>query len=331
MKVQRIIWIFLFILIPFADWGQGCAEALQNNLCAEETAPNDTLEAQPFSSSCMNVLYSSYYSFQTNNIADVSSVSIDVEIIDCDYTTEGDNDSVFVMVVPLLVNEDPCNPSLLAQAYCRGDSLSFTMNLSALVSNTDYLIIVGTNHSPNYGPCEYHVGISGSAVDLAASVAPLEVSLGESAQLHVDGADEGAAVNWSPSQYLDDPTSTDPSVFAEETTVFQVTGYVGECRLTDVVSLAIGPPISIYNTFTPNGDGINDTWRIRQIERFENCQIEVFDRWGQSIYKSIGYAQPWDGTYKGRYIPTGPYYYVIELNSLDVTIPPIMGVVSIVH
>ncbi|MFM7729782.1 MAG: gliding motility-associated C-terminal domain-containing protein [Flavobacteriales bacterium] len=331
MRASFIYFLLIVLLAPCTGFAQGCAEALENHLCAEATAPSDTLESQPFVSSCMNVLYSSYYSFQTNNIADVSTVTVDVDIIDCDYTTEGDNDSVYVMIIPLLVSEDPCSPSLLSQGYCTGDSISFSFNLAALVSNTDYLVVVGTNHSPNYGPCEYRIGISGSAVDLAASVAPLEVSLGESAQLHVDGADEGGAINWEPSQYLDDPTSTDPTVFADETTVFQVTGYVGDCRLTDVVSLAIGPPISIYNTFTPNGDGINDSWRIRQIERFENCQIEVFDRWGQSIFKSIGYAQPWDGTFKGRPIPTGPYYYVIELNSLDVTIPPIMGVVSVVH
>jgi gliding motility-associated-like protein len=101
--------------------------------------------------------------------------------------------------------------------------------------------------------------------------------------------------------------------------------------LTSEVIVTVTDPIDIYSAFSPNGDGVNDTWKIEQIERFEGCQVEVFDRWGQSVFKSVGYERPWDGTFKGRYLPTGPYYYVIELNSLDVTIRPFTGVVSIVH
>ena len=67
------------------------------------------------------------------------------------------------------------------------------------------------------------------------------------------------------------------------------------------------------------------------MECFAEMKLMVFDRWGQSVFKSVGYEQPWDGNYKGKYLPTGAYYYVIELNSLEVTIPPLVGVVSIVH
>jgi gliding motility-associated-like protein len=180
-------------------------------------------------------------------------------------------------------------------------------------------------------PCAFDVTISGSALGIVASINPLSVALGESAFLLVEGADNDYPVQWTPGQYLDDPTSLSPEVYAEETTSFQVSGQVGNCPATDVVSLTIGSPIEIFTAFSPNGDGINDVWNIGEIERFPTCQIEVFDRWGQSLFKSVGYEQPWDGTYKGKYLPTGAYYYVVELNSLDVTIPPMTGVVSIVH
>jgi len=175
------------------------------------------------------------------------------------------------------------------------------------------------------------VTISGSALGITASVNPLSVSLGESAYLLVQGADDDYPVQWTPGQYLDDPTSLTPEVFAEETTSFQVSGQVGNCPVTDVISLTIGLPIDIYTAISPNGDAINDVWNIVEIERFPTCQVEVFDRWGQSVFKSVGYEQPWDGTFKGKYLPTGAYYYIIELNSLEVTIPPLTGVVSIVH
>lgn len=332
MKLKRLFSLFALCLLYQAHLrAQDCADALDNPLCAETPQPIDTLLNTPFINGCLNVQQSAIYSFHTNNMASAGEVSIDLEIVDCDYTTAGNTDSVFIMVVPLPVGGDPCDPPANASTYCQGDSASFSFSLTGLADDQDYIVIAGSNHSSTYGPCAFTVNISGTAVDITASVTPLLVSLGEPAGLLVEGADPSATVTWTPSEYLDNANSTNPEVYAEETTSFQVTGMVGGCEVTDVVTLNVGPPVDIYNTFTPNGDGINDTWRIKYIERFTNCQVEVFDRWGQSIFKSVGYAQQWDGTYKGRYLPTGPYYYVLELNSLEVTIPPLTGVVSIVH
>jgi gliding motility-associated-like protein len=93
----------------------------------------------------------------------------------------------------------------------------------------------------------------------------------------------------------------------------------------------VGPPINIPNTFTPNGDLINDLWLLAGIQRFEGALVTVYDRWGQQLFKSLGYTQPWDGTNGGKKLPTATYYYVIELNSLDVDIPPITGSVTLIH
>jgi len=79
--------------------------------------------------------------------------------------------------------------------------------------------------------------------------------------------------------------------------------------------LSIQPSISaiaIPNTFTPNGDGINDTWQIKYLEYYPKSTVNIFDRWGQKVFSSIGYPIPWDGTYKGAVLPTGTYYYIID-------------------
>jgi gliding motility-associated-like protein len=104
------------------------------------------------------------------------------------------------------------------------------------------------------------------------------------------------------------------------------------CADTIVKSILVEENFSLFvpNAFSPNADGKNDIFMPKGVGIL-SYHLEVFDRWGQSVFKSVGYQQAWDGTYKGRYLPTAAYYYVIELNSLEVTIPPILGTISIVH
>lgn len=68
--------------------------------------------------------------------------------------------------------------------------------------------------------------------------------------------------------------------------------------------------IIIPNTFSPNGDGINDVWLIGGLEG-GNAEVTVFDRNGQLVFRSQGYNLPWDGLYKGQLVPVGAYYYHI--------------------
>ncbi len=77
--------------------------------------------------------------------------------------------------------------------------------------------------------------------------------------------------------------------------------------------LSINPVgLVIPNAFTPNGDGINDTWNIKYIENYPNCKVDIYNRYGEKLYSSIGYPIPWDGKYKGAILPIGTYYYIIN-------------------
>ncbi len=77
------------------------------------------------------------------------------------------------------------------------------------------------------------------------------------------------------------------------------------------------PDVVIPSGFTPNGDGWNDTWQIDFIDLFPACEVEIYNRWGELLFSSVGYGTPWDGTYKGGYVPVGTYYYVVKLNDPD--------------
>ena len=74
--------------------------------------------------------------------------------------------------------------------------------------------------------------------------------------------------------------------------------------------------IEIPNTFSPNGDNINDTWVIKGIELYPNNLVSIFTRWGQKIYQTSSYSSDkrWNGTSNSGDTMEGVYYYVIDLN-----------------
>jgi len=63
---------------------------------------------------------------------------------------------------------------------------------------------------------------------------------------------------------------------------------------------------------TPNGDGKNDFWIIHESSYIKGCTVIVFNRWGQKVFESVNYSNDWDCTFKGKPLPDGAYYYVIE-------------------
>ncbi|MDX9704437.1 MAG: choice-of-anchor L domain-containing protein [Weeksellaceae bacterium] len=72
--------------------------------------------------------------------------------------------------------------------------------------------------------------------------------------------------------------------------------------------------LGVPNFFSPNGDGINDTWRIRALEVYPNTQIKIFDRYGKLfVDRPLISGFEWDGTYGGRPVPSGDYWYIITL------------------
>ncbi len=83
----------------------------------------------------------------------------------------------------------------------------------------------------------------------------------------------------------------------------------------------------IPNTITPNGDTYNDIWEILFLERYPNSTVKIINRWGNTLFESKGYDQPFNGTSYGTELPFGAYFYLIELPSGQV----IKGSLSIVR
>ncbi|MFO7880333.1 MAG: gliding motility-associated C-terminal domain-containing protein, partial [Bacteroidales bacterium] len=86
--------------------------------------------------------------------------------------------------------------------------------------------------------------------------------------------------------------------------------------------------LRIPDAFTPNGDGVNDTWLIENLIFYEKAEVRIFNRWGQLLYSGGPADEPWDGRYNGKDVPTGSYMYVLHLKS---EIDDLVGVVTLVR
>ena len=82
----------------------------------------------------------------------------------------------------------------------------------------------------------------------------------------------------------------------------------------------------IADALTPNGDGINDRWVVGGLEFYPQSEVEVFNRWGQLLFRSKPGTTWWDGTYNGALLPASDYYYVI---TVEPGVAPITGTVTL--
>jgi gliding motility-associated-like protein len=105
-----------------------------------------------------------------------------------------------------------------------------------------------------------------------------------------------------------------------------VTG-MGGCPASDQVKVKVLKIPEIPNTFSPNGDNINDVWRIEYLKSYPTARVQVFTRTGQLVFESKGVYEPWNGAIKGKPLPMDTYYYIIEPESGR---KPVTGYVTIV-
>ncbi|MFD0779455.1 T9SS type B sorting domain-containing protein [Flavobacterium myungsuense] len=70
--------------------------------------------------------------------------------------------------------------------------------------------------------------------------------------------------------------------------------------------------------FTPNGDGINDSWFIKNINVFPKSEISIFDRYGKLLYQFSGINKGWDGKFNSVDLPSSDYWFVINIGNIKI-------------
>lgn len=124
--------------------------------------------------------------------------------------------------------------------------------------------------------------------------------------------------DWTPTETLDDPVSQTPVATPKITTTYTVNvvganGCPGTAQLELVVN--VDNPTNLlqpFNFFSPNGDPVNDAWKVINIDNFPQCGVTIFDEKGLKVYEAKPYNNDWDGTSNGKRLPDGVYYYMIR-------------------
>ena len=169
------------------------------------------------------------------------------------------------------------------------------------------------------GNCSAQGSVSLSVLPaLNISAGPYQVIIAGD-QVQLQGSAPQGTYLWSPASGLSASNVLTPVATPQTTTTYTltVTDQQG-CTGSDDVTVVVEPYcIAPMEVFTPNGDGINDRWLITNGSCMKTAKVEIFNRYGSKVYESPNYSNDWDGTYKGKPLPDGTYYFVITYQLIN--------------
>jgi gliding motility-associated-like protein len=156
------------------------------------------------------------------------------------------------------------------------------------------------------------------------------VSLGNSIQLTAN-VSATATIAWTPAATLDNANIASPNARPLANTTYTATavtaqGCTASASLTVIVSVdavAVDPP----TMFSPNGDGINDKFIIKNIDAYPANTLQVFSKTSKLVYQAKNYKNEWDGTFNGTRLPADTYFYVLTANGTIIK----RGAINIVY
>jgi len=147
----------------------------------------------------------------------------------------------------------------------------------------------------------------------------LTIAPGASTTLNPSVTGNIVSYQWKPTDGLSDPAIKDPVASPSVTTVYtlDITDD-NKCETSGDIKITVSEgtsKVSVPNAFSPNGDGINDTWIITNLSAYPGATVDVFNRYGQLVFHSENNNKPWDGTLNGKPLPLATYYYIINLKN----------------
>ena len=190
---------------------------------------------------------------------------------------------------------------------------STSQSITVSAPGSYYVIVTDAN---NCADTSSSVTVSTIQVSSITVYPDTTIQYGDSVMLYTSVSLNPPAVDsffWTPA----DPTISclscpNPYVAPLAAEIYYLTYYTQGCVLVDSTLITVILPDSFYipNAFTPNGDGINDSFYVYGQSGVTVHEFRVFDRWGEKVHDG---AYPWDGKYKGEVCQPGIYVYLFSI------------------
>lgn len=248
------------------------------------------------------------------------SITCPADILACD--------PVVTFTAP--VGTDNCSGSTTVQTDATGLTSGSTFPVG--VTTLTYTV---TDASGNNVSCSFNVTVIDVTTTPNAG-ADLSMCSTDPAVTLTGTAAAGGNLTWYSDPALTNVLGTGSSLVTTSTsgtTIYYLSEDVSGCNSNPdsvMVTYTVCDTLQIPTGFTPDGDGTNDVWDIPGLNSlYPTNVVQVYGRWGGLLFESTdNYATPWDGTFNGKEMPVGSYYFVIDLGDGS---DPIKGTVTIIE
>ncbi len=231
------------------------------------------------------------------------------------------------------------NPDLLSSLTVNNNQLRYRVAVGQSGLATITVKVKDDGGTANGGTDEtvktFTIMVNPLPVNIIASSEGTGISKGQTTVLTVN-SDNGTSYSWSSaSGIISGENSASLTVRPMETTTYTVTvRNANGCESISTITIEVKEDymaVQAENFLTPNGDGVNDSWVIKNIDAYPDHTLSIYDRSGRELYKVRNYKNDWNGTFNGMPLAEGTYYYIIRFDQNQPSLKMVKGFITIVR
>lgn len=148
------------------------------------------------------------------------------------------------------------------------------------------------------------------------SLSPVDTLVESGTQVQINASVTGTLdlFSWEPAGVMDDPSSLTPltqPLVSSVTYALSVLSAEG-CSAKASGEIKVKGAFYMPSAFSPNGDGLNDVFRIPRSASLLLKQFSIYNRWGEEIFRTTDPGKGWNGTFKGRPLESSAFVYLIR-------------------